>query len=621
MAIGLVALCGLMVAMGVVAAFIQPPRPDPIERGLFDSLLWPRERNVFARLPVIDVHLNDLAMTPDAARAWAVGEHGTILVSDDLGHSWTAQASGTDADLYGIQMLPEGSCGWIVGDAGTILKTADGGRTWQPQASGTQQRLIDVTVLGDCRRGWIRGLHNTWLMTRDGAQWNQTAGYVPPKSDTVSPEEAESIRRKVMHEAEASWAASATKALPRETFSARIAVAEDLRHGILIDLWGLIRFSEDGGEHWQATANPLAASLAAAAISADGRYALAVGSYGAVIASRDGGRTWFPQSRGHAEIADIALEPGTKAGWAIAGAYLLKTSDGGGTWLIQAAGRSPATDSELKTIQIGADGKHLWIASRDDVFRSEDGGMSWLGSERPPPFWVHDLAMLADGRGWAVGGESGGWVSETQDSGRTWTGPVHETGFRLRAVAVSPDGRRIFASGAGSAIVSSEDGGQSWRETGVALSRLTSLQDAVFDRQGRRALAVGMSGTLLITTDGGASSTITNTRPDAALTDIALSADDSGWIGGSGGALFQIEDLGNRWQQLPAPFQANVTAVAVTPGGFGIAGGADLTLAHTEDGGRSWQAPEYRRDPAPWTYAWLLFWSSLGIWFWWRRRA
>jgi photosystem II stability/assembly factor-like uncharacterized protein len=69
-------------------------------------------------------------MMDDGKRGWAVGDGGTILVTQDGGESWREQGSGTTVSLHAIEMLPNGKSGWVVGQGATILVTEDGGQHW-----------------------------------------------------------------------------------------------------------------------------------------------------------------------------------------------------------------------------------------------------------------------------------------------------------------------------------------------------------------------------------------------------------------------------------------------------------------------------------------------------------
>ena len=62
-------------------------------------------------------------------RLVAVGQRGTILLSDDAGESWRQAASPVSVDLTGVNFV-NASEGWAVGHDGVLLHSKDGGENW-----------------------------------------------------------------------------------------------------------------------------------------------------------------------------------------------------------------------------------------------------------------------------------------------------------------------------------------------------------------------------------------------------------------------------------------------------------------------------------------------------------
>ena len=84
-----------------------------------------------------------LAVTRADSRLISVGERGTILLSDDLGISWTQIPAPVSVALTAVNFSDSHS-GWAVGHAGVVLHTADGGLSWVKQLDGQQAADIDV---------------------------------------------------------------------------------------------------------------------------------------------------------------------------------------------------------------------------------------------------------------------------------------------------------------------------------------------------------------------------------------------------------------------------------------------------------------------------------------------
>jgi photosystem II stability/assembly factor-like uncharacterized protein len=88
-----------------------------------------------------DARLNDIFFI-DAKHGWAVGDHGTILHTDDGGGEWKIRQSGVSCSLKSVFFINE-KMGWAAGGeakpysntgSGVLLFTRDGGQTWKYNA-------------------------------------------------------------------------------------------------------------------------------------------------------------------------------------------------------------------------------------------------------------------------------------------------------------------------------------------------------------------------------------------------------------------------------------------------------------------------------------------------------
>jgi len=86
-----------------------------------------------------------LALGRAGARLVAVGERGTILVSDDDGRVWRQVPSPVSVSFTGVSFSDE-QHGWIVGHGQVVLATTDGGLTWGRQLDGTQVAQIELAA-------------------------------------------------------------------------------------------------------------------------------------------------------------------------------------------------------------------------------------------------------------------------------------------------------------------------------------------------------------------------------------------------------------------------------------------------------------------------------------------
>ncbi|MCC4118640.1 YCF48-related protein [Aromatoleum toluclasticum] len=157
-----------------------------------------------------------LAVTRAGERLVAVGERGTVLLSDDHGRSWR-QATRVPVSVALTDVhFPTPQLGWAVGHSGIVLHTADGGESWERQLDGklaAQLALDDAQArageqageqaarrvreaeslvadgpdkpfLGvhfvDAQRGWVVGAYGLALGTSDGGKsWHSLMGRIP----------------------------------------------------------------------------------------------------------------------------------------------------------------------------------------------------------------------------------------------------------------------------------------------------------------------------------------------------------------------------------------------------------------------------------------------------------
>lgn len=106
--------------------------------------------------------------------AWAVGEFGGLLKSDDKGASWTRALPEKDRGFNSIYFI--GQKGWIVGEAGALLRTEDGGANWTEIEAENKASLMSVTFR-DEQHGVAVGLTGTLLVSNDGGMtWTGIPG-------------------------------------------------------------------------------------------------------------------------------------------------------------------------------------------------------------------------------------------------------------------------------------------------------------------------------------------------------------------------------------------------------------------------------------------------------------
>ncbi|MFY8273395.1 WD40/YVTN/BNR-like repeat-containing protein [Pseudoalteromonas sp. SSDWG2] len=102
-------------------------------------------------------------------RAIAVGQHGTIVFTDD-GQTWQQANSPVDILLTAVEFV-DNQNGWACGHDATILNTQDGGQNWQVQQfkPGIDKPCLDI-MFSDVNNGIAVGAYGMFFVTDDGGQ-------------------------------------------------------------------------------------------------------------------------------------------------------------------------------------------------------------------------------------------------------------------------------------------------------------------------------------------------------------------------------------------------------------------------------------------------------------------
>ena len=250
---------------------------------------------------------------------------------------------------------------------------------------------------------------------------------------------------------------------------------------------GHVLVSTDRGETWTQSEVPTRAQLTGVWMH-DDRLGWAVGHDETILRTRDGGATWeLVRSAPEAErpLLDVWFRD-AEHGFAV-GAYgaFLVTADGGSSWSERPIG---GDDFHLNQIAAAADGRLYLAAESGNLYRSDDGGATWIPLASPYNGSFFGVLPLADG-GLLVYGLRG-HLYRSDDRGATWQ--KLETGTEATLMGgVERGGGSVVLAGLAGALLRSADGGRSFRG------------EALDDRRARVAVVALERGVLLLG-EGGA---------------------------------------------------------------------------------------------------------------------
>jgi photosystem II stability/assembly factor-like uncharacterized protein len=477
------------------------------------------------------------AATP--RQSWTVGWYGWAGRTTDGGVTWLIQQITPDKTLYGITFY-DTLQGWACGDIGTIVHTTDGGITWALQASGTTSELYAITFL-DRIKGFAVGDSGTLLTTTDGGT---------------------------------TWASIPTgvsAALTTLSFG-------DSLYGWAIGEGGTTVETSDGGLTWRVTRQGTTERLQAVSF-VDDQTGWAASCEGNIWHTEDGGRNWSRQISGSRNYLRGLTMANAQTGWAVGTqGLILATQNGGETWAQQYIG----IENGLWGV-LASDARHAWACgARGSIVRTTNGGGRWdTLSVTWPDSGITGFASVDSLYGWALFWDGSVWA--TTNCGKTWgrrNNPwLNGWDWRHLSFVDTSWGWAVGRLG----IRRSTDGGRTW----WLQSSFFGMNDVAGVTR-MKAWAVGDSGRILVTTNGG-----TDWLPQASpVTDNLVSvsfADTLHGIAACGGAVHNVlvtRNGGAVWDTTPGWGWFNKDVFLVdTLNGWRVNGG----IFRTTDGGYNWE--------------------------------
>lgn len=267
-------------------------------------------------------------------RIVAVGERGTIVLSDDQGQTWRQAPSPVSVALTRVSFA-DAEHGWAVGHGQVVLASQDGGQTWTRQLDGLQaaklemaaaqadphanedqrkqaqqqaQRLLDQGAdkpfldvhFFDRQNGLVVGAYGAIFATRDGGKtWRSRRADVPNPSGRHL--------NHLMVQGKALYLAGEQGTLfqadgPDQPFKAVQTPYAGTFFGVMASrqgdllaygLRGNVWRSAAGSGTWEKVATPAPVTLTGGTVLADGRVVL-VDEAGKLLVSRDHGQSFAP---------------------------------------------------------------------------------------------------------------------------------------------------------------------------------------------------------------------------------------------------------------------------------------------------------------------------------------
>jgi photosystem II stability/assembly factor-like uncharacterized protein len=154
---------------------------------------------------------------------------------------------------------------------------------------------------------------------------------------------------------------------------------------------GIVHHTVDGGKTWQTRDIMEHADLRSINFI-NANLGWMSGAPGGIYQSSDGGQTWRQLDEMRPLYLDSVYFVSEREGWAVGWKYgaenesrrqgvVLRTFDGGLSWQPLQVGNNETFFNQIYF----ADTQHGWLVARDNIYRTTDGGASWLMVMSLPP--------------------------------------------------------------------------------------------------------------------------------------------------------------------------------------------------------------------------------------------
>jgi photosystem II stability/assembly factor-like uncharacterized protein len=272
------------------------------------------------------------------------------------------------------------------------------------------------------------------------------------------------------------------------------------------------------------------------------------GDKGVVMASDDGGRTWARQilKKGlkYYDLYSVAFAPDGSRGWVVGDAgVIFQSEDQGASWTERTA--PSGLNAALLKIAV-ADAQRFCASGEHGVLLcTTDGGTTW-NLQRFRDIAFFDLLYTDPKNVWAVGEFA--TILHSGDGGKTWqvrNGGELSKGDPL--FALSFDGHQGLAVGLIGSSMQTNDGGQTWQPHELSIGHKSLYAVSSIPAQAGQYYAAGEEGLSILINNGEVMSV-----PSGVADAIASAAFSSrlAFAVGLSGTLIRSDDGGRHWRSL-----------------------------------------------------------------------
>lgn len=342
----------------------------------------------------------------------------------------------------------------------------------------------------------------------------------------------------------------------------------------------------NGGQSWVQKSSPVSSDLFAVSFI-DASHGWAGGENGVILKMTDGASYQQLTSGTINNVYGIFFR-NSNLGWACTvGGEVLRTTNGGTTWTSVDLG-----DYYFTEVFFVSDTKGFVISGNGDIFVSTDGGVTWpTHIDKGDSVSFDDISFDPDDPqiGWIASGNGNPW--KTSDGGATWNTVIAGTNWQS-----------VQCAGGGSPTVwfggFNTQPDRIGEVTDGTVPAIETHRDSDYGKDapfygidcasGTKVLAVGISGQVAFTSDGGTTwAHREQTAPRDYLTALQMTDLRTGYLC-AGSAVHKTTNAGTTWAATPTPAGSILYALRFVDANTGWAVGGGGRILKTTNGGTSW---------------------------------
>jgi photosystem II stability/assembly factor-like uncharacterized protein len=305
------------------------------------------------------------------------------------------------------------------------------------------------------------------------------------------------------------------------------------------------------------------------------------GEQGALFSTTNGGTTWskvvIPGVSG--TLTSISFFSATH-GW-ICGyqGTIIATTNGGATWNVQNSGGT----GNLHSIHALSQTNVVATGATWDYVVTTDGGNNWTYTEGFAPENHHSIFFSDAANGVLVG--DFGKIQYSDDGGIFWNNAISNPLSAVSFLSVTMFQQKAWAVGASGAIVFSNDGGANWIQqnsgTNVTLRSVFAVNDQVL-------FALGDEGVIVKSINGGTTWSLLTLPTLNSFQSVALGSSTHAWACGSNGSILFSSNSGINWVSQSSGLSELLRKNYFLNNSEGWTVGDQGTIIRTTNGGTSW---------------------------------